>query len=123
METEIKKAVSSPLDKLKWLIVVVLLGGIAAGNYLYFEVSLLFRVLGALGLCLVAGGIAYTTAQGQKVFKLALQARLELSRVIWPTRPELMQTFAAVLLVVGIVVLLLWVMDSVFSWMAFALLG
>lgn len=108
---------------LQWIIIIVLLTAIVAGNYLYSEYSLFYRVLVASGMLLVAGGVLYTTVQGKNLYRLALQARLELSRVIWPTRPEIVQTFIAVMVVVGIVMLILWIMDSFFSWMAFVLLG
>ncbi len=107
----------------QWLIIVVLLSAVVVGNYLYAEYSLFYRVLVALAVLLVAGGIFYTTEQGKNVYRLALQARLELSRVVWPTRPEIFQTFIAVMVVVGIVMLMLWIMDSFFSWLAFVLLG
>ena len=108
---------------LQWFAIFAILGAIVAGNYLYSDYSLLYRSLIALGMVLVAGGILYTTPQGYNLFRLAMQARIELSRVVWPNRPEMVQTFIAVMAVVAIVMLLLWLMDSMFSWLAFLLLG
>ncbi|MBE8182632.1 MAG: preprotein translocase subunit SecE [Candidatus Portiera sp.] len=107
----------------QWLLIIALLSAVVVGNYIYSEFSLFYRVLVALGVLLVTGGIFYTTEQGKNLYRLALQARLELSRVVWPTRPEIVQTFIAVMVVVGIVMLILWIMDSFFSWLAFVLLG
>ena len=114
---------SSFIVVMQWSAIFVILAFIVGGNYYYANYSLFYRVLAALGLLTVAGFVLWTTEQGKDVFKLMLQARIELSRVVWPTRPEILQTFVAVMAVVGIVMLMLWLMDSFFSWAAFLILG
>ena len=107
----------------QWLLIIGLLTAVVVGNYIYSDFSLFYRVLVAIGILMVAGGIFYTTELGKNIYRLAMQARLELSRVIWPTRPEIFQTFIAVMAIVLIVMLMLWIMDAFFSWLAFVLLG
>lgn len=118
-----KKKVFPVIVWLQWMSIMAILAVIVAGNYMYSDYSLFYRVLIAFSMLIVAGGILYMTPQGYNLYKLALQARLELARVIWPTRPEIMQTFVAVMAVVGVVMLMLWMMDAFFSWLAFVLLG
>ena len=114
---------SSFVAAIQWSVIIAIMGIIVAGNYYYAEYSLFYRILAVLALLFIAGGILYTTEKGKSIFKLMLLARLELGRVIWPTRPEIVQTFAAVMAVVGVVMLMLWMMDSFFSWAAFLILG
>ena len=52
-----------------------------------------------------------------------MQARIEIGRVVWPTRQEIMQTFVSVLAMVAFAMLLLWGLDSFFSWGASVFLG
>jgi len=56
------------------------------------------------------------TMKGQKFLGMAKEARVEIRKVIWPTRPETTQTTLIVLAAVAIVALLLWLIDSLLSW-------
>ena len=113
----------SVLTTAKWIAIVGIGVLMVAGNYYYDFVSLFYRILVGLGLLIVSGGIFYTTEQGKKVFKLMVQARVEISRVVWPTRPEIIQTFVSVVVMVALAMLLLWGLDSLFSWGASIFLG
>ena len=80
------------LDWLKWLLVVGLAG---AGIYLNMEyalTSLLVRALAGIALAGVCAAIALQTAAGRSVWELAKEARIEIRRVVWPTRQETTQT-------------------------------
>ena len=50
------------------------------------------------------------------------EARVELRKVIWPTRVETGQTTAIVVVVVLIVALILWALDSLFAWIIASLI-
>ena len=51
------------------------------------------------------------------------EARVELRKVVWPTRVETGQTTAIVIVVVLIVALILWALDSLFAWIIASLIG
>ncbi len=114
---------SSFSASVKWVAICIIMVAIVAGNYYYANYSVFYRVVLGLILLAVAGGIFYTTERGKKTVALMLQARLEIGRVIWPTRSEMMQTFISVILMVILVMLLLWGLDSIFAWAAAAILG
>jgi len=102
---------SSSLDWLKWAVVVaIVLGGVYANSYFATE-SLLLRTLGILVLAGVAGWIASQTVRGRAFIDLCLEARVEIRKVVWPTRQETTQTTIVVLVVVFIVALILWLLD------------
>ena len=111
------------LDPLLWLIVVaIILGGIYA-NTIYVGVNVLIRTLAGIGLAGVAVAIALQTFRGRAGWDLAKEARVEVRKVIWPTREETTQTTLIVVAVVIVVGLFLWGLDSGLSWGIQALIG
>ena len=63
-------------DGLKWAAVVALLVVAVVGNTYFADIGLLYRVLGVVVLCVIAGLIALTTTKG-----------LSLIHISEPTRP------------------------------------
>ena len=99
------------LDWIKWAVVAVI---VAAGVYVnsYFSAeSLLLRTIGLLAAAGVAGWIAAQTIRGRAFVTLCLEARIEIRKVVWPTRQETTQTTIVVLIVIFIVALILWLLD------------
>ena len=110
-------------DGLKWAAVVALLVVAVVGNTYFADVGLLYRVLGVVALCAIAGLIALTTAKGRDLIELAVSAKKEIQRVVWPTRPETVQTTALVLVAVLVVGLMLWLIDTLLSWAMSGVIG
>lgn len=99
------------LDLIKWIIVVAIVGaGIYANSYFATE-SLLIRTIGLLVAAGVAGWLAVQTVKGRSFVNLCLEARIEIRKVVWPTRQETTQTTIVVLIVIFIVALILWLLD------------
>lgn len=113
----------SKFDALKWVVVTLIVAAGVVGNSFYSEQSLLYRVLALLGLALVAGFIASRTAKGKAFFSLFGESRQEIRRVVWPSRQETVQTTAIVVVVVLVVGLLLWGLDSLLSWLISGVIG
>ncbi|WP_373654419.1 preprotein translocase subunit SecE [Thiohalorhabdus methylotrophus] len=59
------------------------------------------------------GGIYYTTEQFSQLRRFIREARVELSRVVWPSRQETLQTTAVVIGMVLFVGAFLWIVDWV----------
>ena len=53
---------------------------------------------------------------GQKVWVFAKQSRMELRKVVWPTRQETIQTTMIVVAMVVVMALVLWGVDSILTW-------
>jgi preprotein translocase subunit SecE len=113
----------SKLDGLKWVVVVALVAAGVVGNSVYSEESLLYRVIALLVIAGVAGFIALQTAKGAAFFTLFKEAKAEIRKVVWPTRQETTQTTLIVTVVVLIVGLLLWGLDSLLSWGVSGVIG
>ena len=116
-------SVESKFDAVKWLVTASLVAVGVAGNSYYSEESLLYRVLALLALALVAGFVALQTAKGKAFFTLFKEAKVEIRKVVWPTRQETLQTTAIVVVVVLLMGLVLWGIDSLLSWMVSGVIG
>ncbi|QCF24941.1 preprotein translocase subunit SecE [Hydrocarboniclastica marina] len=114
---------SGRMDTLKWLVVFILVTVAVVGNTYYSAESLLYRVLAVVALAIVAGVIALQTSKGKRFAQLLKEARVEIRKVVWPTRQELTQTTLIVIVFVLVVALLLWGMDSLISWGVSGIIG
>ena len=110
-------------DWLKWLLTTALLGLGIFGNWFYQDESLLLRVLGLIGIAVVATGIALQTDRGRAIWSLFKESRAEIRRVVWPTRQETLQTTVIVLVLVLVFALILWLLDSGLSWLVSSVIG
>ncbi len=113
----------SKLDSLKWIVVVALVAAGVVGNSYYSDQSLLYRVLALLALAVVAALVALQTAKGKAFFDLFKEAKNEIRKVVWPSRQETVQTTAIVVVVVLLVGLALWGIDSLLSWIVSGVIG
>jgi preprotein translocase subunit SecE len=104
---------SNPLDTLKWLIAIALLAGLVTANYMFGEVSVLYRALAAVATVVVALFIAASTVKGSQFLAFAKDSRTEVRKVVWPSRQEATQTTLIVLAATVIVGLLLWGLDGI----------
>ena len=81
--------------------------------YAFDELHGLIRTGGLLAACAAGIAIFMQTSYGRICWEYMKGARVELRRVIWPTRKETMQTTGMILVVVLIVALGLWGVDSI----------
>lgn len=122
MNAKVEKENGS-LDLLKWLLVFVFVAAGVVGNYYFAAESLLYRILALLVLAVVAGWIALQTIKGKQFAALVAEARIEIRKVVWPTRQELTQTTMIVVAFVLVVALLLWGIDSLIGWVVSGVIG
>ena len=104
---------SGAADTFKWVIAFALLAAAVVGNYLYGEMSVVIRVAGVVVLIAAALGVAATTAKGKAAISFARESRMEVRKVVWPTRQETVQTTLIVLVVCIVMALVLWGIDGI----------
>jgi preprotein translocase subunit SecE len=114
---------SSRLDGLKWLVVVVLVAVGVGGNMYFANQSLLYRVVALLVLAAAAVFVALQTAKGGEFWKLVKESKVEIRKVVWPTRQEATQTTLIVFAFVLFTALILWGLDTLVGWSASKILG
>jgi len=104
-------------NKIKWLVVILLLAAGVVANYYYAGVSWPLRLLAWLvGLPIVAL-IAFQTQQGKEVLGFIRESRMELRKITWPTRQETVQTTFIIAVMVVILSMALWGIDGVLMWL------
>jgi preprotein translocase subunit SecE len=95
--------------KLVAAVAIALVGFVA---YYYFgDASVALRSLGVLVAVGIAVFVGLQSAQGQSLWRFIQAARVELRRVVWPTREETIQTTIAVLVFALIMGVFFWLLD------------
>ena len=112
------------LDTIKLLIsAFALVGGLYAYYYYEADVAQALRVLMVLGGTIAGIGIAMTSVQGQRLWHFIQGSRVEIRKVIWPTKQETTQTAIAVFVFTLIMMLFFWLLDSGLLWLTQELVG
>jgi len=107
------EAGSSGVDTVKLVVsATIIVVGIWA-FYFFASYSLLLRVVGLLALSGGAVAVALTSQPGRRLWRFASDARMEVRKVVWPTRQETIQTTLIVMVMVFLLGVLLWLFDLV----------
>ncbi len=114
---------ASTLDTVKLVLAIGLLLSGIAGFYYFASYALVYRVLGILAVFGAAVGLVFATAIGRKAWGFITESKMEVRKVIWPTRQETMQATMLVVAVVFGVGLILWLMDTILFWAVGLLTG
>ena len=118
----------SPIDVVLWIIALVLFTAALMVNqqlpaYWAPANNVWVRVGVILACIIVAFGLLYATHQGKGFVRLLKDSRIELRRVIWPTKQETVTASWQVLLVVVITAVGLWCFDYIIGWLMKLIIG
>ena len=114
---------ASALDTIKLLLAAAILVAGVAAYYYYPDVSVLLRAVGVLVALIVSLAVAFTSTQGQTLWKFMSGSRVELRKVVWPTRQEALQTTIAVLVFAMVMGVFFWLLDLFLLWITRILTG
>jgi len=104
---------SNSMDTVKWLVAIALLMGAVVGNYMYADLSVLVRAVGVVVAVAIALGLLSITEKGRTFIAFAKESRIEVRKVVWPTRQEATHTTFIVMLATVVVALILWGLDGI----------
>ena len=79
--------------------------------------SLLFKVLIFVAGLVVVGLVFISGSEGKSFVSFMKETKIELKKVVWPTREETTKTTAMIIIAVIIVSIFLWIVDAFFTWM------
>jgi preprotein translocase subunit SecE len=102
-------------DILSWVAIVAITVAAFFCTY-YFHVSGPIKALIWIGWLVLTLVFGYFTAQGKRVFLFAKEAKVELQKVVWPTRQETIQTTSIVMIMVAVTGFILWGIDTGMMW-------
>ena len=128
MTDEIKTPEAGTADKAKLTVaIVIVIAGVAAyyvlANQPGWQGWLTVRWLAVVGSLVLAGLVMAFSRYGAEFRRFMELARIELRKVVWPTRTETLQTTAVVFGFVIIAGVFFWLIDLVLAWATKALTG
>jgi preprotein translocase subunit SecE len=103
-------------DTAKLLLSAPILVGSIFAYYYYADESALLRAIGVLVGFALAIWVAFQSAQGKTLWAFIQGSRVELRKVVWPTREETMQTTVVVLVFTMIMATFFWLLDLFLLW-------
>jgi preprotein translocase subunit SecE len=65
----------------------------------------------------VAGLVFISGSEGKSFVSFMKETKIELKKVVWPTREETTKTTGMIIIAVIIVSIFLWIVDAFFTWM------
>ena len=103
---------SSKLDIVKWLAVWALILAAIYGNAYFANEPTPLRIAALLLVSLIILAIAAFTEKGRRVVAFAQDARIELRKVVWPSRQETIKVTLTVVAIVVVTGFFLWLIDT-----------
>jgi preprotein translocase subunit SecE len=122
MDTKVEPA-PTLFDAAKLVFAVAILLAAVLGFYYFENAPLALRSLGVLVALGLAALVALQSAQGQSIWKFIQAARVELRKIVWPTREETIQTTIAVLVFALIGGTFFWLLDVLLLWLTSKITG
>jgi preprotein translocase subunit SecE len=123
MTDEIKTPDAGTVDKAKLTVaIVIVIAGVAA-YYVLANQPIWQRWLAVAGSLVLAAVVVAFSRYGTEFRRFMELARIELRKVVWPTRTETLQTTAVVFGFVIIAGVFFWLIDLVLAWATKALTG
>ncbi|TAL62308.1 MAG: preprotein translocase subunit SecE [Legionella sp.] len=102
-------------DAFSWLAIALITVGAFICTY-YYHFSGPIQAVIWIGWFVLTLLFGYMTTKGQEVFQFAQEAKIELLKVVWPTRQETIQTTTIVMVMVTLTGFILWGVDSMMMW-------
>ena len=99
------------LDTLKLLLAGAILVGSILGYYYYAGFPTPLRALGVLIALGLSVAVVMQSTQGRTLWRFIQGSRIELQKVVWPTREETLQTTLTVLVFALIMGVFFWLLD------------
>lgn len=111
MSANVEQTNNSGLDTLKWIVAIVILAGAVVGNNVFEQESVLIRAVGVVVAVVVAAFFLSTTTKGKTFISFAKESRIEVRKVVWPTRQETTQTTLIIFAATALIAVLLYFLD------------
>ena len=90
---------------------------VGVGLFYYLEEQGLFiQVLAILAMTTLAIVLFFMTARGAETAEFLKGSRIELQKMVWPGRSEILHSTLLVFAVIFIVALFLWLLDMLLAW-------
>ena len=116
MSEQAEKGGSTIVDSAKLVLAIaVLIAGIA-GYYWFAGMPVAVRILMVLAGLGLGAALLFWSAQGQVLWQYIQGSRVELRKMVWPTRQETLQTTLVVFVFVLLLGVFFWLVDMLLAW-------
>ena len=123
MTDDIKTAVAGAADKAKLAVAILIVAAGVAGYYVLADQPNWVRWLAVTGSLVLAAVVVAFSRYGSEFRRFVELARIELRKIVWPTREETGKMTAVVLVFVVVAGIFFWLLDLVLAWATKALTG
>jgi len=123
MTDDLKVQEPGTADKAKLAVAVLIVIAGVAGYYVLADQASWLRWLAVVVSLVLAGAVAVFSRYGVEFRHFVELARIELRKVVWPTRDETLKTTGVVLFFVAVAGLFFWLLDLVLAWATKTLTG
>jgi len=123
MTDEIKVQDAGTADKVKLAAAIVIVIAGVAGYYVLADQPTWMRWLSVIGSLLLGAVVVAFSRYGSEFRRFVELARIELRKIVWPTRQETLQTTLVVFGFVVIAGVFFWVLDLILAWATRTLTG
>jgi preprotein translocase subunit SecE len=123
MTDDIKTPVAGTADKAKLVVAILIVAAGVAGYYVLADQPSWVRWLAVTASLVLAAVVVAFSRYGTEFRRFVELARIELRKIVWPTREETGKMTAVVLVFVVVAGLFFWVLDLVLAWATKALTG
>ena len=111
--SESNRESSTVVDTLKLMASVSILFASIVSFYYFSEISVLIRALVIIFSLVMSLLIFFRTQRGLILWEFFQSSRVEMRKVVWPTKQETMQTTLTVFIFVLILGIFFWLLDFV----------
>ena len=105
-------AETNKVDLVKWILAGAICVGALIAFYYLDQYPLIYRVLGLVITIFLDFFIVFNTEKIKNLRVFTYDARVELKKVVWSTKAEVIQTTIIVFIVVIVMSILLWLLDK-----------
>jgi len=110
-------------DKVKLAIAILIVIAGVAGYYVLANQATWMRWLSVIASLVLAGVVVAFSRYGSEFRRFVELARIELRKIVWPTRQETLQTTLVVFGFVIVAGVFFWLLDLALAWATKALTG
>lgn len=110
-------------DKAKLAVAILLVVAGVTAYYVLGQQPLWLRWLAVAGSLVLAAVVIAFSSYGAEFRRFLELSRIELRKIVWPTREETGKMTAVVLLFVAVAGVFFWLLDLVLAWATKALTG
>jgi preprotein translocase subunit SecE len=123
MTDQVQQQGATALDAAKLALGVLIVAGGVAGFYLLSSQPIWLRWIIVLAGLAVGALVSLQSFQGKTFWAFVQTSRIELRKVVWPTRQETLQVTVVVFVMVIVLSLFFWGLDSLLGWITRWLTG